>query len=135
MLIRARALVQDNRDSLSILDELETVCSTFSGTEFEDKIILDLGIVQKINYYTGLVFRGYVSGIGEAVLSGGRYDDLMQSFGADLSACGFGINVSDLSELCRTPIPRVPDLSFREGQNSIKNALDYLNGIQGDTSC
>ena len=32
----------------------------------------DLGMVHQIDYYTGVVFRGYVEGAGDAVLSGGR---------------------------------------------------------------
>lgn len=47
----------------------------------------------RLNYYTGIIFRGYVSGIGKAVLSGGRYDNLMKNFGVDLKAIGFSLNM------------------------------------------
>ena len=42
-----------------------------------DRVIIDLGLVNLAEYYTGIIFRGYFHGIGEQVLSGGRYDQLL----------------------------------------------------------
>ncbi len=53
----------------------------------------DLGLVHQIDYYTGVVFRAYVEGAGDAVLSGGRYDKLVESFGRTAPATGFAIDV------------------------------------------
>lgn len=53
----------------------------------------DLGLVHQIDYYTGVVFRGYVEGAGDAVLSGGRYDKLAESFGRPAPATGFAVDV------------------------------------------
>ena len=57
-----------------------------------DKLIIDLGLVQRNDYYTGIVFTGYINGIGDAVLSGGRYDDLLSVFDAPMGAAGFAID-------------------------------------------
>ena len=57
------------------------------------EIKVDLGLVHKKNYYTGIIFRGYVEGYGSPVLSGGRYDNLIGDFGRDVPAVGFAVNV------------------------------------------
>jgi ATP phosphoribosyltransferase regulatory subunit len=64
-----------------------------------DKITIDLGIVQKTNYYSGLVFTGFVNGIGDEVISGGRYDKLMANFDFPNGAAGFAVNVDHLTEI------------------------------------
>ncbi len=58
-----------------------------------DEVKVDLGLVHKKNYYTGIIFRGYVEGYGLPVLSGGRYDTLIGDFGRSVPAVGFAVNV------------------------------------------
>ena len=65
------------------LTELKETFDALRKLEAEDKITVDLGLVNKAEYYTGIVFRGYIEEYGQAVLSGGRYDTLIGSFGAD----------------------------------------------------
>lgn len=60
---------------------------------FADKISLDLGIVTRNDYYTGIVFKGYLKGFGSTALVGGRYDTLLSDYGVNLPAVGFGIDV------------------------------------------
>lgn len=58
-----------------------------------DQVMIDLGLVHRNEYYTGVIFRGYMEGSGDTVVSGGRYDTLLQQFGSPLPATGFGVNV------------------------------------------
>ncbi len=58
-----------------------------------EEIKVDLGLVNKKNYYTGIIFRGYVEGYGSPALSGGRYDSLIGDFGREVPAVGFAVNV------------------------------------------
>lgn len=68
-----------------------------------DRVMIDLGLVHQIDYYTGLVFRGYGAGSGGTVITGGRYDQLTAAFGRELPATGFAVDVDLLAE-CR-PVP------------------------------
>ncbi|MBE6548130.1 MAG: hypothetical protein E7667_04550 [Ruminococcaceae bacterium] len=122
----ARILAEGNRGACRILDEIERIINIFTQAGYGDMLLVDLGIVQKIEYYTGIVFRGYVDGIGEAVLSGGRYDSLLEAFGSDMSACGFGLNISALAELSSYSLPETQKLSFANGVADIVAAADYL---------
>lgn len=65
------------------------------------QVTLDLGIVNRNDYYTGIVFQGYLEGAGDTVLSGGRYDKLLSDYGMDLPAIGFGINVDMVARAVR----------------------------------
>ncbi len=65
---------------------------------FADAVMIDLGMVHEMDYYTGILFRGYTGGAGSVVLSGGRYNALCAHFGRDIPAAGFGIDVESLAE-------------------------------------
>ena len=63
------------------------------------------GMVNHFDYYTGIIFRGYTYGTGDAIGKGGRYDNLLAQFGKEASACGFTILIDDvLSALSRQNI-------------------------------
>jgi ATP phosphoribosyltransferase regulatory subunit len=61
-----------------------------------ERVIFDLGLVRSLGYYTGAVFQVYDPAAGVPLGSGGRYDELLQSFGRPLPAVGFALNVERL---------------------------------------
>lgn len=76
------------------LARLERLCRELSEIVPREKIRVDLGLVNKKNYYTGIIFKGYVEGYGQPVLSGGRYDKLIGEFGGnEAKAVGFAVNI------------------------------------------
>jgi len=83
-----------------ILDELREIYA--DATELcgdEGSITVDLGLVNKTDYYTGLIIKGYLQGHGEEVISGGRYDKLISEFGYDVPAVGFAVNINAVAKL------------------------------------
>ena len=75
------------------LTRLSKVFDNISALGIGGKVTVDLGMVSKSqDYYTGIVFKGYVTGYGMPVLSGGRYDKVLADFGADIPATGFAVN-------------------------------------------
>lgn len=109
---RASSLFCDERIE-KILANLKSIFTALSKLGHNGKITVDLGIVNRIDYYTGVVMKGYLQGCGEAVLSGGRYDKLIADFGYDVPATGFAVNVDAVaalrkSENCLTS--SVPDV-------------------------
>lgn len=80
------------------LADLRRLYEEISKCGYGDKVRFDLGLVHQIDYYTGLVFRGYVRGTSENILSGGRYDNLLRFFGAPAPATGFAINTGAVEE-------------------------------------
>ena len=65
---------------------------------YGDRIMIDLGLVHEMDYYTGIMFRGYIGGAGAAILAGGRYNALCAKFGKDMPAGGFGIDVESVAD-------------------------------------
>ncbi len=86
------------------LDNLSEVLDLAAGNGIEPGVLsVDLGDVASFRYHTGVVFTGYVSGSGRAVLRGGRYDNLLGRYGAPSPATGFGIDILELAELVSLP--------------------------------
>lgn len=90
------------------IGHLRDIYSQLEQSGYGKYIRFDLGLVHHIDYYTGPIFRGYVEGAGEAVLSGGRYDQLCASFGRPAQATGFAVNVDAVAQCLPQPeMPRV----------------------------
>ncbi|MCM1398865.1 MAG: ATP phosphoribosyltransferase regulatory subunit [Clostridium sp.] len=95
MLERARGLVS-NSTSLLAIDRMEKVYHALTNYGYEKYVDFDLGMLNRYNYYTGIVFRGYTYGTGDAIVKGGRYNNLLSQFGKDAASVGFAIYVDEL---------------------------------------
>ena len=91
--------LSETEDEISSMREINELCNLLSKTEFADKIRLDFSVISDMRYYGGIVFKGFVNGVCEAVLSGGRYDPLMRRMGRSSGAIGFALYVDLLEEL------------------------------------
>lgn len=94
--LTAAKAMTENQTVLAALDRLEKVYRILELYGFEMYVSFDLGMLSKYKYYTGIIIRGYTYGTGEVIVTGGRYDKLMEQFGKDASAVGFAINVDPL---------------------------------------
>ena len=81
------------------LKYLRKVYESLCELGLKDKIMFDLGLVHQNEYYSGVIFRGYVKGFGDTVLSGGRYDNVLPQFGVDMPATGFAVNVDAVADI------------------------------------
>ena len=97
---KALHLPEASRQSLTELEELAKLLELYGVLE---QINLDFSIVNDMDYYNGVFFRGYVDGIPAAVLSGGRYDKLMEKMGRSCGAIGFAVYLDQLERFCRKP--------------------------------
>ena len=79
--------------------ELEELSKMLDSTPFSDKILFDFSVVNDMNYYNGIVFRGFLDGICDGVLAGGRYDNLMKKMGKKSGAIGFALYIDLLEQL------------------------------------
>lgn len=75
--------------------EFESVVSSLDE-ELQSKLRIDFSVVSNINYYNGIVFKGFIDKIPDSVLSGGRYDSLMQSMSRKSKAIGFAVYIDML---------------------------------------
>lgn len=89
----------DNRQALMAVDNVRELYKLVSDAGYKKYICVDLGMIQHIDYYTGVIFRGYANGVGNTILSGGRYDNLAKQFGDDECATGLAINVENIMRI------------------------------------
>ncbi len=108
-------LIQTCGPIAGILPELEPMCSTAASRQalrqlqaiesmlqahgLAEHVNLDFSIVNDMDYYNGIVFRGYVEGIPVGVLSGGEYDKLMEKMGKHAKGIGFAVYLEQLERL------------------------------------
>ncbi len=89
----AEKLFEDS-ELKDIIAELKAIYEGACKLGFNGKITVDLGLVTRMDYYTGTVIKGYIEGCADAVISGGRYDKLLSEYGLDVQAAGFAVNVN-----------------------------------------
>ena len=121
--------------------ELSSLYSVLDSLGLSDCVRLDLSILNDLDYYNGLVFRGYVEGAPRMVLSGGRYDRLMGKFGKTGGGLGFALYVDELDRVLAAPIGPDADVlalyDVHDDVNLVMTALDALRaqGLRVFAAC
>lgn len=91
--VKARS---ESQDVHSAIERLEKIGNIIKSYGYEKYITIDLSMLSNYSYYTGVVFRAYTYGNGEAVATGGRYDSLLSQFGKETPAVGLAIVIDQL---------------------------------------
>lgn len=112
--------IAENKAMFDAVAELVSFYQSVKNTQYEEKLRLDFSIINDTSYYNGIIFQGYVEKIPTAVLSGGRYDLLMNRFGKDAGAIGFALNLDELSRYYPNEIDADVDivLLYNDGVNA-----------------
>lgn len=87
-----------NKRSLQAIEHLEKLYEVLSLYGVQEYVSFDLGMLSKYNYYTGVIFKAYTYGVGDAIVKGGRYDNLLKQFGKNAPAIGFVMVIDDILE-------------------------------------
>jgi len=90
------------------LDRLEQLEDLLRIYGVEQYVFYEMAMVSNLHYYTGIIFSGYTFGSGEAVVKGGRYDNLLSSFGKTAPAIGFAVVVEQLMSALQRQNIRIP---------------------------
>lgn len=101
--------------------------------ELDSYVSFDLGMLGNYMYYTGVIFRGYTYGVGDAVIKGGRYDNLLGHFGKEAPSIGFAAVLNQLmNALARQKIEILSEqgrylMLYRKAdrKEAIRKASDY----------
>ena len=117
----------------TVLENLHGIYNSLKELGYSDKITVDLGIVNKMDYYTGVIMKGYLQGYGDAVLSGGRYNKLLAEFGYDVPATGFAVNIDAVAKVMKqvnTYSVPVADVIVYGEESYIMKAITYANQLR-----
>lgn len=120
----AGALAENQRSQEAIcrLEKLYQVLELYGLTSY---VSFDLGMLSKYNYYTGIIFRAYTYGVGDAIVKGGRYDSLLCQFGKDAPAVGFAVVIDNIMEALsgnriKLELPEAAQVIFYGSENYAK---------------
>jgi len=86
----------DNEKSLKAVERLEKLYKVLEYYKLEEHVSFELDMLGHYKYYTGIIFRAYTYGTGDAIVTGGRYDNLIAQFGKDAPSVGFAIVIDRL---------------------------------------
>ncbi len=85
--------------SLEALKQLKDVLKVLDDNGLTDNVLVDLAVINDYEYYTGIVFKGFVKNESREILSGGRYDTLYGDYGLNVPAVGFAINTDEAARI------------------------------------
>ncbi len=80
-------------------NHLKELCEDLTAYGMADSLYLDFSMVSDVDYYDGISFKGFINGIPERILSGGRYDRLLTRLGKKSGAIGFAVYLDRLERL------------------------------------
>lgn len=88
-----------NDEMEDALRQLEDIYQGLKATGDDRNVQMDLSMVNDIDYYNGIIFRGYFRKLARNVLAGGQYDRAMMMFGKNTGALGFALYLNEISML------------------------------------
>lgn len=106
----------DNEMSLKAVERLEKLYKVLEYYKLEEHVSFELDMLGHYKYYTGIIFRAYTYGTGDAIVTGGRYDNLIAQFGKDAPSVGFAIVIDRLMLALSS---QKIDVELTEGQTII----------------
>lgn len=121
MIDRAISYVANDM-SVQACERLRRIYKALSYYGYETNIGFDLSMLDGYNYYTGIIFRGYTYGTGDAIVTGGRYNNLLKQFGKDAPSIGFAFKVDELMNAMNRqdieiPVERTDSIVLYEIEN------------------
>lgn len=94
--IRLAKTMTTNSRAVAAIERLERIQKIVDAYGLGAYVSYDLGMLSKYSYYTGIIFKAYTYGTGDYIVTGGRYDKLLEQFGKDSPSIGFAIDVDQL---------------------------------------
>ncbi|HEX3011590.1 MAG TPA: ATP phosphoribosyltransferase regulatory subunit [Syntrophomonadaceae bacterium] len=89
--------VSKNKNASLAVEELLKVYDALKAFGVQEHIVIDMGVLRGLDYYTGVEFEGYSPDLGYGLLGGGRYDRLLGKFGFPCPATGFALGMDRLA--------------------------------------
>lgn len=123
-----------NERSLDAIRCLEKLYHVLCEYGVEKYVSFDLGMLSKYHYYTGVIFKVYTYGVGDAIAKGGRYDRLLGYFGKQAPAIGFVVVVDDLllalERQQHTPVRKEEIRTITYNENNYESKLAEIKKLR-----
>lgn len=138
-MIKLAKTLNINDKSKAALERLEKLYSILVIYGYEKYISFDLSMLNMYQYYTGIVFKGYTYGTGDAIVTGGRYDNLLGQFGKDFAAIGFAVNLDQLMVALERQHIKLGEKDTKKmilyGVENQREAINYTKTLRSENEC
>lgn len=138
-MIKLAKTLNINDKSKAALERLEKLYSILVIYGYEKYISFDLSMLNMYQYYTGIVFKGYTYGTGDAIVTGGRYDNLLGQFGKDFAAIGFAVNLDQLMVALERQHIKLGERDNKKmilyGVENQREAINYTKTLRSENEC
>ena len=125
--IKVLKTIAAGEKSAGCIAELERIYNVLADAGFGKKVRIDFSIINDTDYYSGAAFQGYINGVPHAVLSGGRYDNLMHRFGKEQRAIGFAVYLGELTRYFVKANEWDADIALVYGECDVPEILNAVN--------
>lgn len=131
-IVRLQELVPDDKVLHLRLERLRNLFATLSALGYRNRIRIDMAELGGAHYYTGIAFNIVSEAVGRSLGRGGRYDDLLASFGPKQPAVGFSLTADALAEALQPadidmPNPRALSDAVVVGESLIATFQEAIN--------
>ena len=121
-----------NQEAKAQTDRLKAIIESLKLLGVDSKVRIDFSVTSDFNYYNGVVFKGFVSGIPTSILSGGQYDNLMSKMGRKSKAIGFAVYLDEIERLYENKDFYDVDVAVKYGNAPINKVNEAVSKLIGD---
>jgi len=125
----------NNPKSVGAIERLLAIKALLAKRGYDKYISFDLGMLSKINYYTGIIFKAYTYGVGDAIVKGGRYDGLLGKFGKEAPSVGCVFLIDELQTALKrqnisVEVEGEENILMVYSDNTYEKALEQANDLR-----
>lgn len=117
------------------LNDIQAIYEVLEAYHVAEHIVIDLSLINHMDYYSDIIFQGFIERIGKTVLMGGRYDSLSEHFNASFPAIGFAFDVDLLLAGCEVrdekTVPEL-DLVIKYDKHLEKRAISLAHELRNN---
>lgn len=109
--------------TLTNMNDIYTLLKAYG---VEEHVVFDLSLINHMDYYSDMIFQGFIGRVGRPVIMGGRYDTLASEFGSNIPAIGFACDIDYLiAGMDDADVPEKPllDVYISYAPTEVKNGL------------
>lgn len=112
--------------------DLSEIYNSLAAIGLADRIRIDFSVLSHRGYYSGVVFRGYVKGVPDSVLAGGRYDRMMRKMGRRDGAVGFAVYLDAIASQARAVVAYDADILLLKGTADTMSVLCAVEKLSAE---
>jgi ATP phosphoribosyltransferase, regulatory subunit len=120
--------LEKSRNAAQAVEELIQIYTALQCMGVQEQILVDMGVIRGLDYYTGMVFEGFSPDLGYGLLGGGRYDRLLSQFGFPCPATGFALGMDRLTLVLKSQHKEPP--RYLVGGADLRKVLQKADSLR-----